>query len=543
MTVLDVSIKHSGKSYPIALDTSKPAVAFKQSIFEATGVPVERMKVMVKGGMLKDDAEWARVAPKAGQTFMVIGAAGDLPKAPDQPVVFLEDLADSDLAKAERIPVGFKNLGNTCYMNATLQTMRAIPELQTALQAYRPANTDNTNRLAVALRDVYAGMERSAEGFVPFAFLQLLRQYVPQFGETNRHGPGYAQQDAEECWTQVVQHLGVVPGPSGADSKFVQQYMMGQIRKELKCIEAPDEPATITVDEFKTVGCNITMQTNFMQQGITDALTETIEKHSPSLDRTAQYTQTARITRLPKNLVVHMVRFAWRRDINKKTKIMRRVKFPLELDAAEWCSEDLRAKMRVASDKSKEIERERRERDKVRKRTKSTLGSGEPGADGDVQMAEASTSAGDTAPLPARDAADTSAAPAAAPAAGGDLRPEAEYRTKEREELEKLVHADLKSDIGASQTGLYELAGIVTHKGASAESGHYIGFVRRDAFTRADQATFEGKDEPEGEAFDEMWYKFDDDKVSVLGPEKIATLEGGGEDSVAYILLYRSKAL
>ncbi len=31
-----------------------------------------------------------------------------------------------------------------------------------------------------------------------------------------------------------------------------------------------------------------------------------------------------------------------------------------------------------------------------------------------------------------------------------------------------------------------------------------------------------------------------DDKVSVVSREKILALEGGGEDSVAYILLYRS---
>ena len=35
-------------------------------------------------------------------------------------------------------------------------------------------------------------------------------------------------------------------------------------------------------------------------------------------------------------------------------------------------------------------------------------------------------------------------------------------------------------------------------------------------------------------------YKFDDDKVSVVSHDKIVALDGGGEDSVAYILLYRS---
>ena len=33
---------------------------------------------------------WTKVAPKAGQTFMVIGAAGELPKPPEKPIVFLE---------------------------------------------------------------------------------------------------------------------------------------------------------------------------------------------------------------------------------------------------------------------------------------------------------------------------------------------------------------------------------------------------------------------------------------------------------------------
>jgi ubiquitin carboxyl-terminal hydrolase 14 len=62
---------------------------------------------------------------------------------------------------------------------------------------------------------------------------------------------------------------------------------------------------------------------------------------------------------------------------------------------------------------------------------------------------------------------------------------------------------------------------------------------------------------------DEDWYKFDDDKVSVFPKEKLGTLDGGGtlfvlvhsrflfkadyahigEDSAAYVLLYKTKPL
>lgn len=41
---------------------------------------------------------------------------------------------------------------------------------------------------------------------------------------------------------------------------------------------------------------------------------------------------------------------------------------------------------------------------------------------------------------------------------------------------------------------------------------------------------------------DEDWFKFDDDKVSLFPQAKLATLDGGGEDSSAYVLLYRTKS-
>ena len=91
--------------HEISLDPSQPSSAFRQSIYEKTGVPVDRQKVMIKAGqILKDDTDMASINAKQGQTFMVIGTAGPLPEAPKQPKTFLEDMTDSQLALAVRVP-------------------------------------------------------------------------------------------------------------------------------------------------------------------------------------------------------------------------------------------------------------------------------------------------------------------------------------------------------------------------------------------------------------------------------------------------------
>ena len=53
MSPLSVHIKHAGKVYDLPLDPDLPPSVFKDAIYHATGVPPDRMKVMVKGGVLK----------------------------------------------------------------------------------------------------------------------------------------------------------------------------------------------------------------------------------------------------------------------------------------------------------------------------------------------------------------------------------------------------------------------------------------------------------------------------------------------------------
>lgn len=77
----------------------------------------------------------------------------------------------------------------------------------------------------------------------------------------------------------------------------------------------------------------------------------------------------------------------------------------------------------------------------------------------------------------------------------------------------------------------------MTHKGAAADAGHYMGFVKKSVF----HASKHGPGASIGDAADpgaaprlelddddEDWYKFDDDKVSVFPKEKLSTLDGGG---------------
>lgn len=105
-------------------------------------------------------------------------------------------------------------------------------------------------------------------------------------------------------------------------------------------------------------------------------------------------------------------------------------------------TDNLKRKLANANGKMKEIERERAERRKVRKKTKNAA----------TVAPSASTST--TAPVANDDVtmADTTLA-------AGELEDENVIQEREKKEFEATIDPELKADIGASVSGLFELCG------------------------------------------------------------------------------------
>ncbi|KAJ4413445.1 deubiquitinating enzyme [Neurospora sp. IMI 360204] len=538
MSTISVVVKHQGKKYDVDVDTSATGEVFKYQLYSLTGVEPDRQKVLLKGSQLKDDTDMSKVGLKPGQMIMMMGTPGEGGGAivrPTEKVKFVEDMTEAEAAQqAGATPAGLQNFGNTCYLNSTLQVLRSIPELSDALKSYKGEQSmlDPTSQL----RNLYDMMSKTQEGIPPLAFLNALRVAFPQFAERERDGHGYAQQDAEEAWSQILtqlkQKLKVSEGDAARDASFIDRYMGLELTSVLEC----DEPgAKEAGEESKTskerllkLNCHIDGQTNHLRDGIVNGLVEKLEKKSEVLDREATYTKRSQISRLPKYLTVHFMRFFWKREVQKKAKIMRKVTFPHELDVVEFCTDELRKALIPVRDKVREVRKEEHDIERARKRRKMNPIDGE-NAQGSSSSASKDKKKDEKKP------------------SGGDVemtteetfKTDAEFEAEKeaavlaaKKELYSLINQDLLKDEGANQSGLYELRGVITHQGASADSGHYTAYVKKTGIK--DPVT--GKvDEEDGK-----WWWFNDDKVSEVEAEKITALAGGGESHSALILLYRA---
>ena len=131
-----------------------------------------------------------------------------------------------------------------------------------------------------------------------------MRQVFPQFNETDEQGR-HKQQDAEECYTQIVQAFRNVLKSDSEEEKadFIDRLFGIELENEITCAETDQEPKYTQKETVLKLSSHIDNQSkpvDHMGEGLKVSLEGDIEKYSDVLGRNSVFHKVAKISKLVK---------------------------------------------------------------------------------------------------------------------------------------------------------------------------------------------------------------------------------------------------
>ncbi|CDO68378.1 hypothetical protein BN946_scf184815.g25 [Trametes cinnabarina] len=264
---------------------------------------------------------------------------------------------------------GLKNLGNTCYMNSTIQCLSAtVPfarfftdgRWKSAINMVNPMGTKGNLAAAFAsiLRDMWQG---EGSTLSPVTFRRSLCSHAPQFSGSEQHDSqeflSFLLDGLHEDLNRIIQKPQIVSTPEREaelerlppqiaseqewqiyrmrDDSLVVDFFQGQYRNRMECLTCHKTSTTYNTFMYLTLPIPPTRSNSkvTLQQCIDAFVKEEIMDHSdawhcPHCKTLRKATKRLSLSRLPPVLLIHLKRFSAKGPFTDKIETF--VEFPLK---------------------------------------------------------------------------------------------------------------------------------------------------------------------------------------------------------------------